>query len=178
MVQALMNRHLPFYFVVTTTSRLPREGEVEGVDYFFVSQQEFQRLVDEGEMLEHAIVYGQFKGVRKTQVREALASGKDVVLRIDVQGVRRIRELCPDAVAIFLLPTDEQEWIERLLARKSETPESLQNRINAAKDEMEQLDNFDYVVLNAKGSLEKAVDTVGAIITAEHHKVHPRRITL
>lgn len=178
MVQALMNRHLPFYFVVTTTSRLPREGEVEGVDYFFVSQQEFQRLVDEGEMLEHAIVYGQFKGVRKTQVREALASGKDVVLRIDVQGVRRIRELCPDAVAIFLVPTDEQEWIERLLARKSETPESLQNRINAAKDEMEQLDNFDYVVLNAKGSLEKAVDTVGAIITAEHHKVHPRRITL
>ena len=177
-VQALMNRHLPFYFVVTTTSRYPRESEVDGVDYLFVSQQEFQRLVDEGEMLEHAIVYGQFKGVRKTQVREALASGKDVILRIDVQGVRRIKGLCPDAVTIFLVPTDEQEWIERLLARKSETPESMQIRINAAKDEMEQLDNFDYVVLNAKGSLEKAVDTVEAIITAEHHKVHPRRITI
>jgi guanylate kinase len=178
LVQALMDRRLPFYFVVTTTSRQPREGEVDGVDYFFVSQQEFQRLVDEGEMLEHAIVYGQFKGVRKTQIREALASGKDVVLRIDVQGVKRIRELCPDAVTIFLVPTDEQEWIERLLARKSETPESLQNRINAAKDEMKQLDYFDYVVVNAKGNLDNAVDTVEAIISAEHHKVRPRQITL
>jgi len=178
LVQALMDRRLPFYFVVTTTSRQPREGEIDGVDYFFVSQIEFQRLVNEGEMLEHAIVYGQFKGVRKTQIREALASGKDVILRIDVQGVKKIRELCPDAITIFLVPTDEQEWIERLLARKSETPESLQNRINAAKDELNQLDLFDYVVLNAKGSLEKAVDTVEAIITAEHHKVRPRQITL
>ena len=178
LVQALMDRRLPFYFVVTTTSRQPREGEIDGVDYFFVSQIEFQRLVNEGEMLEHAIVYGQFKGVRKTQIREALASGKDVILRIDVQGVKKIRELCPDAITIFLVPTDEQEWIERLLARKSETPESLQNRINAAKDELNQLDLFDYVVLNAKGSLEKAVDTVEAIIIAEHHKVNPRRITL
>ena len=178
LVQALMDRRLPFYFVVTTTSRQPREGEIDGVDYFFVSQIEFQRLVNEGEMLEHAIVYGQFKGVRKTQIREALASGKDVILRIDVQGVKKIRELCPDAITIFLVPTDEQEWIERLLARKSETPESLQNRINAAKDELNQLDLFDYVVLNAKGSLGKAVDTVEAIIIAEHHKVNPRRITL
>jgi guanylate kinase len=178
LVQALMDRRLPFYFVVTTTSRQPREGEIDGVDYFFVSQKEFQRLVDEGEMLEHAIVYGQFKGVRKTQIREALASGKDVVLRIDVQGVKRIRELCPDAVTIFLVPTDEQEWIERLLARKSETPESLQNRIDAAKDEMKQLDYFDYVVVNAKGNLDNAVDTVEAIISAEHHKVRPRQITL
>lgn len=177
-LQALKKRNLPLHFVVTATDRPPRPGEVDGVDYIFVSREEFERMIAADEMLEYAVVYGDYKGVPKAQIRAALASGKDVILRVDVQGAARLRALCPEAVLIFLAPANVQEWYQRLINRHSETPETLQRRIEAVRRELTYLDMFDYVVINRQDHLEQAVDQIIAIIQVEHLRVHPRRITL
>ncbi|MEW6567311.1 MAG: guanylate kinase [Chloroflexota bacterium] len=177
-VRRMKQRKLPFHFVVTATSRPRRRGEVDGVDYLFVSPTEFERMIREGELLEHALVYNQHKGIPKHQVRHALASGQDVVLRIDVQGAATLRRLCPEALLIFLTTRTEEELLSRLRRRETESSESLELRLATARQEYQQLDLFDYVVVNADGQLDQAVDTIQAIITAEHQRVHPRRVNL
>lgn len=171
-------RLLPFHFVVTTTSRKPRPGEVEGVDYNFVDMDVFKEMIAKNELIEFALVYQDYKGIPREQVRRALLSGKDVVMRLDVQGARRIRDLFPEAVLIFLVPSDAKEWYQRLVDRKTETPESLKIRIDTALSELEQLDIFDYVVVNAQSRLQKAVDDIEAIIKVEHSRTNPRKITV
>lgn len=168
----------PFHFVVTTTDRPPRPGEVEGVDYFFVSTAEFERMIEGDELLEHAIVYGQYKGVSKAQVRRALDSGQDVVMRLDVQGAATIRQLVPDAVLIFLSCESEEALVARLTDRRTESEESLHARLEIARQEMERLDEFDYVVINRSGQLDDTVEAIAAIITAEKCRVQQREITL
>jgi len=168
----------PFHFVVTVTTRPKRPGEVDGVDYHFVSEEEFADMLARGELLEHAIVYGQHKGIPKRQVREALASGKDVILRIDVQGAATIRKLVPEAVLIFLTASSEEELLRRLKRRKTETPEELERRIATVREEMKRLPEFDYVVVNRDGALDEAVKAVAAIITAEKCRVKQRKIEI
>lgn len=175
-LQALKRRGLPLHFVVTTTTRSPRPEEEDGVDYFFVSLQEFERMIAGGELLEYAVVYNQYKGIPKAQVRSAFESDKDVMLRVDVQGAARLRSLYPQAVMIFLIPSNQDEWITRLTNRNSETPENLALRLQTAKTELETLEMFDYIVLNAHEKLEEAVDTIVAIIKAEHHRVNHRKM--
>jgi guanylate kinase len=177
-LKSLQKRGLPLHFVVTMTSRPPRSGEVDGVDYLFVSKEKFESLIQQNEFLEYALVYNDYKGIPKSQIRGALASNRDVVLRVDVQGAQTLRRLCPDALLIFLIPTDEKEWFERLRNRKTETPESLEVRLKTAKQELEHLPEFDYVVVNAQDHLEDTVDNIAAIIKAEHHRVIPRKVTL
>ena len=135
-------------------------------------------MIDQGELLEYAIVYNDYKGIPKQQVRQALASGKDVVMRIDVQGAATIRELCPDALLVFLTTQSEDEMINRLRVRKSETPEGLNLRIATARQESRRIDLFDYVVVNREFELDETVDTIVAIMNAEHHRVKPRKVTL
>ena len=177
-VRRMQERGLPFHFVVTATSRPQREGEVQGQDYFFVTRQEFERMIADGELLEHALVYNEHKGIPKIHVREALASGQDVVLRIDVQGAETVRRLCPEALLIFLSTTSDEELVERLRGRRTETPEGLALRIATARQELAHLGTFDYLVFNPTGRLDEAVDAIVATIEAEHHRVHPRRVTL
>lgn len=174
----MKKRGLPFHFVVTATSRAPRPGEVHGVQYLFVGQDGFEAMIERGELLEHALVYKDYKGIPKQQVREALASGKDVIMRVDVQGAETVRRLCPEALLIFLTTRNEQELIARLKKRKTETPEGLQLRLATAREEYKRLDLFDYVVVNGDGELDQTVDTIRAIIHAEHHRTHPRRVSL
>ncbi len=174
----MKERSLPFHFVVTATSRSPRPGEIHGVQYLFVGRAGFEAMIDRGELLEHALVYEDHKGIPKQQVREALASGKDVIMRIDVQGAETVRRLCPEALLIFLTTRNEEELIARLKARKTETPEGLQLRLATAREEYKRLDLFDYVVVNGDGELDQTVDTIRAIIQAEHHRTHPRRVSL
>lgn len=178
LVQRLQERNCPFYFVVTATDRPPRPDEVEGEDYFFVSTEEFERMIDENALIEHAVVYGQYKGVPKKQVREAMASGQDVVMRLDVQGAATIREIAPEALLIFLTASSEAELKERLRARGEDSPEQIERRIATAREEMKRLPEFDYVVINRKGELDHAADQVLAIIKAEHCRVNQRRVTL
>jgi len=177
-LKSLQKRDLSLHFVVTMTSRPPRDGEVDGVDYWFVTKEKFEALVRQGEFLEYALVYNDYKGIPKSQIRQAMESKRDVILRVDVQGAQTLRRICPDALLIFLIPTDKQEWFERLRNRKTETQESLEIRLNTAKQELEHLPNFDYVVVNAQDHLEETVDAITAIIQAEHHRVKPRKVSL
>jgi guanylate kinase len=177
-IQSMKARQTPFHFVVTATTRPPRPEEQHGIDYFFVSHDDFAELIEQGELLEYAIVYNDYKGIPKEQVRVALDSGKDVIMRVDVQGAGTVRQLCPEAVLIFLNTIDEDELVKRLTDRKSETREGLKLRIATARQELKRLDEFDYVVLNREGRLEDTVDAILAIIDAEHHRVYPRKVTL
>jgi guanylate kinase len=151
---------------------------VHGEDYFFVSTEEFERMIAQGELLEHADVYGQYKGVPKQQVREAMASGQDVVMRIDVQGAASIRQLAPEAVLIFLTASSEEELVQRLRDRGGDSPEQLERRIVTAREEMKALPRFDYAVVNRDSQLDQAVDDVLAIIRAEHCRTQPREVRL
>lgn len=177
-IQRLKERAFKMHFVVTVTSRAVRPKEVNGVDYWFVSKEEFQQMIDADELLEHAMVYGEHKGIPKAQVREALDSGDDVLLRIDVQGGATIRELEPNALLIFLTTTSEEDLVTRLKERKTETPEKLKLRIETARKEYQRLNEFDYVVFNRHDQLDETVDTILSIIDAEHHKINPRKVTL
>src|SRR5262245_2635740 len=176
-IQRMKERRLPFHFVVTATTRPPRAGEVHGRDYFFVSSDEFAEMIEKDELLEYAIVYNDYKGIPKQQVREALASGQDVIMRVDVQGAARVRALTADGAALlFLTTTSEEELVERLRARKSETPEGLNLRIATARKELERINEFDYCVVNHDMTVDDTVDKIIAIIEAEHSRVRPRRV--
>jgi guanylate kinase len=177
-IQRIRERNLPFHFVVTATDRQPRPKEVDGVDYIFVSRERFEQMIQQDELLEYARVYDQYKGIPREQVRQALASGKDVILRIDVQGASTIRDLCPEALLVFLSVENEQELIQRLRSRGSETRENLEIRRAAIQDEIKKMKIFDYVIVNRNGCLEETVDKISAIITAEHHRTQPRKVNL
>ena len=169
---------LNLFFVVTATTRRARPDEVDGVDYFFLTSDQFAEMIDKGEFLEYAIVYNDYKGIPKEQVRRALESGKDVILRVDVQGATTIREICPEALLIFLTTQDEEEMISRLKIRKTETPEGLNLRIATARQELKRIHEFDYVVVNRERHLDEAVDTILAVLHAEHHRVKHRKVNL
>jgi guanylate kinase len=177
-VARLKERGLSMHFVVTATTRPRRAEEVHGKDYFFVSKEEFAHMIEQEELIEYAIVYSDYKGIPKQQVREALASGKDVIMRLDVQGAATVRKLAPEAVLIFLTTQTEEELVQRLKGRKTDTAEDLSLRIATARQELKRAPEFDYVVVNSDGHLEETVSTVMAIIDAEHHRVQPRKVSL
>ena len=168
----------PFHFVVTATSRPMRPGERPGYDYHFVGEERFQQMIDQEELLEWAEVYGHYKGIPKSEVREALASGRDVILRIDVQGAATVKRLASEAVFIFVAPGNFDELRSRLQWRRTESPDQMEQRLGLARREMEALDQFDYVVFNREDHLDDAVGQIRAIIMAEKQRVKPRRIAL
>jgi guanylate kinase len=167
-----------FHFVVTVNTRPKRPDEVEGVDYHFISKERFAEMIEQDELLEHAVVYGDYKGIPKQQVRDALASGKDVLMRLDAQGAATVRRLVPEAVLIFITAPSEEELVARLRARKTEPPDQLQLRIAESRQEMRRVSEFDYIVFNREGAADEAVDDVLAIIRAEHCRVHQRAVKL
>jgi guanylate kinase len=177
-VQRMKERGFPFHFVVTATTRGRRENETHGKDYWFVSKDEFARMIEENELIEYAIVYGDYKGIPKWEVRDALASGQDVIMRIDVQGAESVRKLAPEALLIFITCESENELEQRLRERKTETADSLALRIATARKELQRIEAFDYVVTNHDFQLDDTVDKVRAIIAAEHLRVHQRKVEL
>jgi guanylate kinase len=174
----IKERGVPMHYTVTATTRPPRENEVDGRDYHFLSHDEFQRLIEENGLLEWALVYGDYKGIPKQQIRDALDRGQDVIMRIDVQGAATVRQLAPEALLIFLAPPDMGALAERLRYRKTDSEETVQRRLQAARDEMETLPLFDFVVVNHDHRLDEAADQVLAILEAEKRRVHPRKVSL
>lgn len=174
LARLLIGRRSSVHFVVTVTSRPKRPSEVDGVDYHFVTQDQFDQMVRTNQFIEHAVVYNQSKGIPRFEVLPALQSNKDLIFRVDVQGAARLREIFPSAVLIFLVPANQDEWLRRLKARETETPDSLIKRVETARQELTRLDEFDYVVVNANDQQEDAVSVIEAIIDAEHHRVNPR----
>ncbi len=170
-LQALKQTDYPFHFVVTATTRPQRKNEVDGVDYHFVSVGEFAGMIENEELLEYAVVYGDYKGIPKKHVREALSSGKDVIMRIDVQGASTVRRLVPNAVTIFLTAESEEILISRLRERKTEAPDQLRMRIVTARQELKHIVDFDYVVINQELQLAETAENVLSIIRAEKSRV-------
>lgn len=155
-------------FSVSMTTRAPREGEVDGKSYFFVTQEEFANVIDNDGFLEHAEVYGNRYGTPKKQTEERLSAGIDVLLDIDIQGALNVKRLSPDAVFIFILPPSLDELRSRIMNRGTETEESLKIRIGSVMSELKHVRDYDYCIIN--DDLEKAVSTIKAIFTAEHAK--------
>jgi guanylate kinase len=156
---------------ISVTTRTPRRGEKHGVSYFFVSPETFQEMRKRGEFLEHAEVHTFWYGTPRAWVLEQLDAGVDVVLEIDVQGAMQVREQFPDLILIFLAPPSWEALSQRLRRRDTESAEKIQRRLTNARQEMARIDEYDYLVINAK--LEDAVDRFCAIITAE--RCRPRR---
>lgn len=177
-VQRMKEQGHPFWFVVTATDRPPRPTEVHGRDYLFYTTAEFERMIEQGELLEYACVYGQYKGIPKAHVRQALASGQDIIMRLDVQGAATVKRLIPEAITVFLMCESEQELIFRLRERRTESEEALAKRLRTAYQEMEQVPEFDYIVFNRRDAQDEAVDDLVAILRSEHCRTHLRRISL
>jgi len=166
------------HYVVTLTTRPRRPGEKNGADYHFTSEAEFQEMIQRGELLEWAKVYGNWYGVPKQQVKQALDRGEDVVMKLDVQGAATIKNLFPEAVLIFLAPPSIEEQAKRLQQRKSESNAELELRMKTTQEEMKHLPLFDYLVVNSQGEVDSAISQIKAIITAEKQRVNPRVIEL
>ncbi len=166
----------PFHFVVTATDRPQRPGEIPGVDYHFLSTERFQSLIADNQFVEWAEVYGQLKGIPKSEIGEGLRSGKDVVLRIDVQGAATVRQLAPDAILIFMVPAEFDELRTRLQWRRTDSPEQLERRLVTAQHELSHIDAFDYVVVNGENRLDEAVGQIRSIIRSEKQRVRPRHV--
>lgn len=177
-VRRMQERGLKFHFVVTATTRPRRPDEVHGKDYWFVSREEFAKMIQQNELIEHAKVYADEKGVPRAQVKQALATGQDVIMRLDVQGAETVRKLVPEALLIFITTESEEELVQRLEERKTESPDDLAIRIATARKELKRLEAFDYVIVNHDERLDHTVDVVKAIIEAEHHRVRQRKVTL
>jgi guanylate kinase len=165
---------VPFHYVVTSTTRPPRSGEKDGVEYTFVSESGFQDMLQRGDLIESAKVYGYWYGVPKHEVKQALDQGKDVVLKIDVQGAATIRNLLPGAVLVFLTLPSLEEYEKRLRQRKTESDTDLKVRLGRVTEEVRSMLIFDYVVVNREDQLDAAVDQIKAIVAAEKCRVNPR----
>ena len=177
-LRAMKNSELPIHHVVTVNTRAPRPDEKEGVDYFFVSREKFEDMIAHEELIEYSHVYDDYKGVPKSQIQDALDSGNDVVLRLDVQGAEKIKNIYPQAISIFLLPSNQDDWYKRLGGRRLGNEKDLDKRIMTVKDELVKAREFDYLVVNEQNKLTQTVQMIEAIITAEHLRAKPRKIKL
>ena len=164
----------PWHFAVTATTRAMRAGERDGADYIFLDAATFGRMRERDEFLECAEVYGRWYGVPRGQVRDALREGRDVILKMDVQGAAAIRRLAPEALLIFLIPPSMADLRQRLQGRMTETAPELTRRLRTAEDELSRIREYDYRVVNENGGLERAAAEIDAIITAEKCRVTPR----
>lgn len=168
----------PLFYTVTLTTRPQRDGETNGVDYHFTSEKNFHDMLEQGELLEWAKVYGNWYGVPKHQIRQALERGEDVIIKVDVQGATTIKKLLPGAVLIFLAPPSTKEQEERLKQRNTESDTDLKLRLETFGEEMDNLSLFDYIVVNRHGELDLAVSQIEAIIAAEKCRVIRRQVIL
>jgi len=166
----LARRGHAFHRVVTCTTRPPRENERDGIDYYFVSDAEFDALIANNGLLEHAVVYGHRSGVPRQQVVDKLAGGVDVYVRTDVQGAASIKQLAPEAVLVFIAPSSLDELEERIRARGSDDEERVQRRLKTAHEEMARQGDFEYVIVNEPGRLESTADRLAEILDVERLK--------
>jgi len=178
LLKRMEEQKYPFHCVVTVTSRPRRERERDGVDYHFISQQEFQQMIDDGELLEWANVYGNYYGVPRREISQALSKGKDVIVKVDVQGAKTIKQILPQAVFIFLRPPSMEELERRLKQRHSESARDLALRLRKAEEEMESLPLFDHVFTSHQGKLDEVISQIQAIVAAEKSRVKPRAVEL
>ncbi|WP_024614596.1 guanylate kinase [Clostridium sp. Ade.TY] len=167
--KALLEKNKEIYLSVSATTREPRKGEVEGVNYFFLKKEDFLQKVEEGDFLEHAEVYGNYYGTPRSSVKKMIDQGRDVILEIDIQGALKVKENCEEGIFIFILPPSMEELKQRIIKRGSETPESLMRRFKSAYKEINYISKYNYAVVNDE--VDTAVSKIEAIIAAEKCRV-------
>jgi guanylate kinase len=177
-LDALEQLGVTFHRVVTATTRPPRPGEVDGVDYHFVSMTRFAEMIENDELIEYALVYGDYKGVPKSEIIEPLKQGIDVVMRVDVQGAETMARKLPGAITVFLTTSTEEELIRRLRDRKTDSDEQIAIRIAYARKELEKLPSFQYAVVNRHDRLEETARVLWAILTATRARTDYKRVEL
>jgi|TARA_B110000438_G_scaffold303393_1_gene364663 guanylate kinase len=167
-----------FHFTVTATTRDPRPGEVDGINHHFVTVDDFVNLISADNLLEWAQVYGNYYGVPKQQVREALTNGNHVIIRVDVQGAKRLREIIPEALMIFIIPPSLDVLKSHLEKRGVDTETEMTQRLEAASEEISQASLFDFTVTNEEDRLDDTVNQVVGIIESESHRIPPRKVDI
>ena len=168
----------PWRFVVTATTRQPRAGEQEGKDYIFLELDTFLKMKERDEFLECAEVFGNWYGVPRNQVRQGLQEGRDVILKIDVQGADTVRRLAPEAVSIFMVPGSYEQLRRRLNLRMTDSSDQIELRLNEAWAELARAADYDYRVVNHDDQLDQAIADIDAIIGAEKCRVKPRMVQM
>lgn len=166
--KALFEQDTDLRYSISMTTRNPREGESDGIDYFFKTRDEFEKLVSEGELIEYAEYANNYYGTPKTYVQQTLEEGKDVFLEIEVNGALQVRENFPDGVFVFLIPPSLKELKDRIVNRGTETEDKIKARLEAAREEIDMMDKYDYVVVN--DNIDHAVKKVQSIVVSEHCK--------
>ena len=167
--KALLEKRQDIEVSVSATTRNPRDGEIDGVNYHFLKKEDFLKKLEQGDFLEYAQVYGNFYGTPKSNVEEVLESGKNVILEIDIQGALKVKEKATEGVFIFILPPSMEELKQRIIKRGSETPESLMTRFKSAYQEINYVSKYNYAVVN--DNVEDAVHKIECILTAEMCRV-------
>ncbi len=179
LIDLLKHERFPITYCVTATTRPRRSGEVDGVHYYFLAEEEYDALLVGEQFLEHAVVHKHHRyGIPLYSVREGLRRGHDLIVAPDVQGAETIRRKLPNAICIFLMPPSLDELIPRLEARGTETPDEREIRLKTAEREMRHVDEYDYVIVNHRDRLHDALANLVSIIQAERLRVHPRLVTV
>ncbi len=177
-VNKMRQLKVPIHVVVTATTRTKRPDEKHARDYHFISKDEFQQMISNGQLLEWAKVYDNYYGIPKNEIKGALETGTDVIIKADVQGSATIKKILPEAILVFLMPPSLDELSERLLRRHGNYSSDLELRLKTAEHEINHLDMFDYVISSTKDNLDLIVSKIQAVITAEKCRVNPRIVKL
>jgi guanylate kinase len=179
-IEAMQRRRPPHprHYVITVTTRPRRPTETDAVSYHFLSLDEYERLRASGGLLEASEVHGKWYGTPRDQVQEALASGRDAILKIDVKGAHKVRQAVPDALLIFVVPPSLEELEDRLVGRHTEAPEELERRRRDAADELARQGDYDHVVVNETDRIDDTAEQIDAIIEAEHERFPDRRVVV
>jgi len=177
-INALKEKGADFHVVASVTTRAPRPGESEGQPYYFVSHEQFQNMIEQNELIEYAQVHGNWYGQPVRPIVDNLQQGRDVLLKIDVQGAETVRKKVPGAIYIFLVPGSIEELVERLTNRQTETEEERQRRLTDAQHELAQQEHYEYTIVNRQGRLSEAVEQLQAIMHAEHCRTRPRYVQI
>jgi len=174
----MKERNYPFTFITTVTTRKRRISEKDGIDYHFISTDDYQKILAKNGFLESAQVYGNWYGVPKEPVKAALAQGKDTIIKVDIQGAANIKKVLPEAVFVFILAPSMEELSKRLCQRQSETSADLELRLKTAEKELEEISKFDYAVMNPCDDVESAISDLMSIVRAEKCRTNPHHINL
>ena len=166
LMKALLEKYDNYALSISATTRNPREGEVHGREYFFLSVEEFEDLIARDQLIEHALYVSNYYGTPRSYVEEKMAEGKDVILEIEIQGALKVKEKFPETLLIFVVPPSAQELKKRLIGRGTETMEVIEQRLKRATEEAEAMDSYDYILVN--DDLNKAVVDLHNLIQAQH----------
>ena len=166
LMKALLEKHDNYALSISATTRKPREGEVHGREYFFLTVDEFEELIARDQLIEHARYVSNYYGTPRSYVEEKMAEGKDVILEIEIQGALKVKEKFPETLLVFVVPPSAEELKKRLIGRGTETMEVIEQRMKRATEEAEEMDSYDYILVN--DDLDKAVEDLHNLIQSQH----------